>query len=103
VLESALEEIENGLDDYPRPSSYYLEDGSFIRLDEVTLGYSIPTEKIGFIQKFRVYFSSNNVFTLTKYTGIDPEVAYDGLSFGLDQYNVYPKTRTFTFGVNMTF
>ncbi len=103
VLESALEEIENGLDDYPRPSSYYLEDGSFIRLDEVTLGYSIPTEKIGFIQKFRVYFSSNNVFTLTKYTGIDPEVAYDGLSFGLDQYNVYPKTKTFTFGVNMTF
>ena len=103
VLASALDEIENGLDDYPRPSSYYLEDGSFIRLDEVTIGYNIPTSSISFIQKFRVYFSSNNVFTLTNYTGIDPEVSYDGLSFGLDQYNVYPKTKTFTFGVNMTF
>lgn len=100
VLQSALDEAERGLDDNPKLSSYYLEDGSFIRLDNISLGYNFKNVQ-GF-KNIRVYFASNNLLTITKYTGIDPEISFDGLSFGLDQFNVYPKTRTFTFGVNVT-
>ncbi|MDD3566763.1 MAG: SusC/RagA family TonB-linked outer membrane protein [Bacteroidales bacterium] len=100
ALVSAIAEKENGLDDNPKPSSYYLEDGSFIRLDNVSLGYNF--KNVPGFKNIRVYFASNNLLTLTNYTGIDPEISFDGLSFGLDQYNVYPKTRTFTFGVNVT-
>jgi TonB-dependent starch-binding outer membrane protein SusC len=100
VLASALEEYERGLRDNPKLSSYYLEDGSFIRLDNISLGYNF-TNVAGF-KKIRIYAASNNVFTLTNYTGIDPEITFSGRSFGLDQYNVYPKTRTVTVGLNVT-
>ena len=99
VLESALEEKERGLNDNPKLSSYYLEDGSFVRLDNLSLGYNIPVKNIS---NLRVYVASNNLFTLTDYTGVDPEISATGRSFGLDQYNVYPKTRTFILGVNIT-
>lgn len=89
-----------GLRDAPKVSNYYLEDGSFIRLDNLAIGYNF--RNVNGIRNIRVYFASNNVFTLTRYTGIDPEISFTGLSFGLDQYNVYPKTRTFTFGVNLS-
>ncbi|HOP05304.1 MAG TPA: SusC/RagA family TonB-linked outer membrane protein [Tenuifilaceae bacterium] len=100
VLQSALDEKEKGLNDNPKLSSYYLEDASFIRLDNLSFGYNL--KNVAGIKNIRLYFASNNLFTLTKYTGVDPEISYDGLSFGLDQYNVYPKTRTFTFGINLT-
>ncbi len=100
VLESALDEAARGLNDNPKLSSYYLEDGSFIRLDNISIGYNL--KKVGPIQNIRLYFTSNNLLTITKYSGIDPEISFSGLSFGLDQYNVYPKTRTFTFGVKVT-
>ncbi len=100
VLQSALDEAKKGLNDNPKLSSYYLEDGSFLRLDNLTIGYNI--KNVGLLKNIRVYFASNNLFTLTNYSGIDPEISISGLSFGLDQYNVYPKTRTFTFGVNVT-
>jgi iron complex outermembrane receptor protein len=99
VLQSALDEAERGLNDNPKLSSYYLEDGSFLRLDNLTFGYNI--KNVGPVKNIRIYFASNNLLTLTNYTGIDPEISFSGLSFGLDQYNVYPKTRTFTFGVNV--
>lgn len=102
-LTEVIDEMERGLTDFPKVNSYYLEDGTFVRLDNVTLGYNFNTSKINWLRRLRVYFTSNNLLTLTKYSGIDPEITYDGLSFGLDQYNVYPKTRTFTFGVNATF
>ncbi|KAF0130882.1 MAG: SusC/RagA family TonB-linked outer membrane protein [Bacteroidetes bacterium] len=99
VLQSALDEAERGLNDNPKLSSYYLEDGSFLRLDNLTFGYNI--RNVGPVRNIRVYFASNNLLTITNYSGIDPEISFSGLSFGLDQYNVYPKTRTFTFGVNV--
>lgn len=99
VLQSALDEAERGLNDNPKLSSYYLEDGSFLRLDNVTLGYTL--KNVGPVRSIKVYIASNNLLTLTNYSGIDPEISTSGLSFGLDQYNVYPKTRTFTFGVNV--
>jgi iron complex outermembrane receptor protein len=100
VLASALDEYERGLRDNPKLSSYYLEDGSFIRLDNISLGYNF-TNVAGF-KKIRIYAASNNVFTFTNYSGIDPEITFSGRSFGLDQYNVYPKTRTVTVGLNVT-
>ena len=89
---------------------YYIEDGSFIRLDNVNLGYSFinPSFAKG-ISKIRLYASANNIFTLTNYGGIDPEINFSGgngsneIYFGTDRYNIYPKTRTFTFGLNIAF
>jgi TonB-dependent starch-binding outer membrane protein SusC len=100
VLSSAIDEYERGLTDNPKVSSYYLEDGSFIRLDNMSLGYNF--KNIAGFEKIRIYLASNNLLTITNYSGIDPEISYSGLSFGLDQYNVYPKTRTFTLGINVT-
>ena len=108
-LRSAVEDYEAvvyngvrfpGLRDSAKPSNYYLEDGTFIRLDNLSVGYNFG--HIAGFRNIRVYFASNNVFTITNYTGVDPEINFTGLSFGLDQFNVYPKTRTFTFGVNMS-
>ncbi len=100
VLSSALDEYDRGLRDNPVVSSYYLEDASFIRLDNISIGYNF--ENVPGFSRLRVYLASNNVFTITNYSGIDPEISTTGLSFGLDQYNVYPKTRTLTFGINAT-
>ncbi len=103
VLRSALDDQAAGLNSAPVVNSYYLEDGSFIRVDNLTLGYTFNTSNIEWLRRLRLYFTSNNLLLLTNYTGIDPEINYNGLSFGLDQYNVYPKTRTFTIGLNAIF
>lgn len=102
-LTEVLQEVERGVTDFPKVNSYYLENGTFLKLDNITLGYNFPVNNVNWLQKLRVYATSNNLLTLTGYSGIDPEITYTGLSFGLDQYNVYPKTRTFTLGVNVTF
>jgi len=85
-------------------SDYWLENGSFLRLQSVTLGYTIPnTQKIG-LKKVRVYGTIDNVCTITGYSGIDPEVNTSGLDNpGIDLCNVYPRPRTFMFGLNVTF
>lgn len=103
TLSSVMDEIDRGLTDAPKVNSYYLEDGSFLRIDNLAVGYNLSINDNDWIKKFRVYVSSNNLYTLTGYSGIDPETSYDGKEFGLDMYNVYPKTRTVTFGVNVTF
>jgi TonB-dependent starch-binding outer membrane protein SusC len=99
-LRVAIEEHDKGLSDSPKVSSYYLEDGTFIRLDNISLGYNI--RGLRGISNVRLYVASNNVFTLTRYTGLDPEISFKGRSFGLDQFNVYPKTRTFIVGLNLS-
>jgi hypothetical protein len=85
--------------------SYFIEDGSFLRCSDVTLGYTLPkqlTQKIG-ISKARFYVSASNLFIITSYSGYDPEVDIQtGLTPGMD-YNRYPRSRTFTFGTNITF
>ncbi|MCK4662054.1 MAG: SusC/RagA family TonB-linked outer membrane protein [Bacteroidales bacterium] len=102
ALESSLDYV-GVLDDSPKFSDFYLEDGSFLRLDNLTIGYTFNTAKIDWLKNLRVYFTSNNLLTITNYSGLDPEMGYDGLSFGLDQYNVYPKVRSFMFGINLKF
>ncbi|MEZ5084378.1 MAG: TonB-dependent receptor [Bacteroidales bacterium] len=103
ATEDAISEAERGLTDNPEVSDYYLEDGSFVRLENITVGYTFDTDDIKWIQRLRLYFTANNLFTLTNYSGIDPEISYDGLSFGLDNFDVYPKTTAYTFGINVNF
>ncbi|MNV02619.1 TonB dependent receptor [compost metagenome] len=84
-----------------------MEDGSYLRVKNISLGYSIAPErlkKIG-IQKIQPYFSASNLFTLTKYSGMDPEVNQWGNSGrvqGLD-WGTYPQNRSFVLGVNVEF
>lgn len=92
------------LTDAPKFSDYYIENGSFLRLDNITLGYNLNVDKISWLSKCRFYISSNNLFTLTNYSGIDPESSYGGYeNLGLDMYDVYPKTKTLTFGMKVGF
>lgn len=88
-------------------TSWAIEDGSFLRLNNITLGYTIPKKitKRWFIQQFRVYASAYNIYTWTKYTGYDPEVDSRRTSPatpGVD-YSAYPKSRSYNVGVNITF
>ncbi|MBL0745513.1 SusC/RagA family TonB-linked outer membrane protein [Chryseolinea lacunae] len=86
-----------------RRSSFFIEDGSFIRLQNVSLGYNLPVPK--FIRKARVYVSAQNLFIITNYTGFDPEVNNQGqnnLNRG-DDYDAYPRARSFTAGLNIGF
>lgn len=89
-------------------SSRFLDDGSYVRLKTVTLGYSIPAkylEKIK-LSKFRVYLSGQNLLTFTDYDGWDPEVSTDFLGGNVFQgveFYTAPQARTFTFGVNVGF
>lgn len=83
-------------------SDRYLESGSYLRLDNATLGYTIKTQ-IQAIKSIRLYLSGNNLFVITKYKGLDPEVNLGGLTPGIDNNNYYPKTRTFLFGLNASF
>ncbi len=85
--------------------SYFIEDGSFLRCQDLTLGYTLPskmTAKWG-ISKARFYASATNLFIITGYSGYDPEVdVQTGLTSGMD-YNRYPRSRGFIFGTNITF
>lgn len=89
-------------------TSYAVEDASFLRLNTVTVGYTLPGKmmKSVFIRSLRIYFSAYNVFCITGYDGYDPEVDTSSknnpMTPGID-YASYPKSRTFVGGVNLTF
>ena len=97
------EALTNGLKDNPKYSSYYIEKGSFLRLDNATLAYNFNTNKTWGIERFRVYATVQNLFTLTKYTGLDPEIDMAGLDPGVEGREFYPKSRTFSIGINLSF
>ncbi len=101
VLEEALDEYDRGLQTSPIVSSYYLENGSFLKLDNMSVGYNIPVKDK--IKNLRVYLNGNNLLLITGYSGLDPELNYSGFEFGRDQYDVYPRTRSITFGLNASF
>ena len=85
-------------------NSYYLEDGSFLRLKNLQLGYTIPESilsKVN-IKSLRVYVQGVNLFTATKYSGLDPELGGWDTSFGIDAGN-YPLVKQFLFGLNVSF
>lgn len=86
--------------------SWAVEDGSYLKLSNITLGYTFPRKmlsKIG-ISKLRLYATGSNLLTWTKYTGFDPEVSTmgSGLTLGVD-FGAYPKSRSFVFGINLAF
>ncbi|MGI4020963.1 MAG: hypothetical protein ACRYFA_05615 [Janthinobacterium lividum] len=83
-------------------SDRYLENGSYLRLDNATLGYS-SKPKIQAIKAIRLYLSGSNLFIITKYSGIDPEINIGGATPGVDANNYYPKTHTYTFGLTASF
>ena len=88
------------------PHSWAIEDGSFLRFNNLTIGYTFPLSKISGLKmtKLRLYFTANNFAIITNYTGYDPEVSVrtSPLTPGLD-YSAYPKSKSFIFGVNATF
>jgi TonB-linked SusC/RagA family outer membrane protein len=88
------------------PHSWAIEDGSFLRINNLTIGYSLPVKTLAKwnISRFRMYATANNLAVFTNYTGYDPEVSVrrSPLTPALD-YSAYPKSRSFIFGVNVTF
>lgn len=91
----------------PAVSTLYLEDANFIRLNNLTLGYTINTANMEWISNFRIYGTTQNLFTITDYSGYDPSNNTDkaiggNTSFGID-FASYPSARTFLFGLNVTF
>lgn len=103
AIQDALDWKEQGRSSSAMIATEYLEDASFVKLDYISLGYQFNANNIKWIDHLKLFMSLNNVFTLTKYTGADPEIRYANLAYGWDQYNVYPKSRSFTFGLTATF
>ena len=82
-----------------RASSWYLQNASYLRVKNLTFGYTLPgrfTEGIG-IKQIRLYLSGDNLFTFTKYPGLDPERSASG------RYLVYPQDKIYSFGLNVKF
>ena len=111
---------ENPSDTYPRASwsaksnnarvsTRFLEDGSYLRLKNLQIGYTIPSSKMNDVCSLRLYLAGTNLFTITKYSGFDPEMTVSANSEGEGDrangidWGTYPVCRTFTFGVNLTF
>jgi iron complex outermembrane receptor protein len=109
VLESALERAENGLsnDQTAEYSSQWIEDGSYLRLANLTFGYNFGTTILPQVSQARIYVTGQNLFVITGYSGFDPEVQTNtqgggAAPIGID-YLVYPRPRVFQLGVNLSF
>jgi len=97
-------EADGGKNQNWRSSDLMVYDGSFLRCRSLMLGYTVPQalSRRFLVSKLRVYLSAENLFTLTSYHGMDPEISSGGTSLGIDK-GVYPQARTFSAGVNLTF
>ncbi|OGX91787.1 SusC/RagA family TonB-linked outer membrane protein [Hymenobacter coccineus] len=84
-------------------NSYYVENGDYWKVDNITFGYNFQPNIVKYVKNLRVYVSTLNTATITKYKGLDPEVNRLGLSPGIDERDKYPTVRTFTAGLNVTF
>lgn len=112
-LSSGQNIVNNGINDQESrsnsatPSTRYLEDGRFLRLNNATLRYNVNLNKIDWLKNLSVYVTGQNLFTITKYSGLDPEVnvpaeANGIIAYGIDTTN-YPRARTFLLGLNVSF
>lgn len=107
VLESA---IPMGMRTSQYASDVWLEDGSFFRLDNVTVGYTVPLGNVKYIDRLRLSLTGNNLFLFTNYSGVDPEInvsgsnpgGFDLNTFGGDR-GAYPRARSFAVGLNVVF
>ncbi|WP_430898503.1 MULTISPECIES: SusC/RagA family TonB-linked outer membrane protein [unclassified Paraflavitalea] len=101
ILSSAANETATDVIAYTY-SDRFIESGNYVRFDNATLAYNFG--KMGnYIKSLRVYLTGNNLFVITKFTGVDPEVNQGGIAPGIDYNNFYPKTRTVMLGVNVSF
>jgi TonB-linked SusC/RagA family outer membrane protein len=84
-------------------SSYFLEDGTFLKIQNVNLNYTLPTKSyLKLVDSIRFYFTVNNLYTFTKYSGHNPEVDITGWEHGIED-QIYPQTRTYTLGIQLNF
>jgi len=98
VLQSALV---GNITDISYASNYWLENGSFARMENLTMGYKVRVGDSKYISDLRFSVTANNLFVITKYSGIDPEIRVDGNGgLGIDG-GIYPRTRNFAVGVNV--
>ena len=106
VFMKDVEALANGTGAYKQAkfSDYYLEDGSYLKLDNITLGYNVPLKPNKYVQSLRVYATAENVFTITSYSGMDPEVnTSDVWNSGIDGTGFYPSVTNVMLGVNVVF
>lgn len=107
-LKKAFDEGRKHITEEKQLSDYWLEDGTFLKIDAIVLGYNLNLKKYNkFIEKARFYLNMRDIACFTSYSGLDPEVSFSNpLRPGLDEINgdaVFPKTRRFTLGVQLTF
>lgn len=84
-------------------SDLWLEDGSFIRLDNVTAGYNLKLKEVKYIDSIRFSMTGNNLLLITDYSGLDPELNFSGGQGGGGDNGIYPRTRSIAFGLNVKF
>lgn len=83
-------------------STKFIEDASFLKLDNISVSYDLKL-KNDILKKIRLYLTAQNIFCLTGYSGVDPEVSLSGIAPGIEGTSYYPRTRSFTFGATFTF
>jgi len=89
----------------PSPCNYFLYDGTFLKVQNLTLSYTFPMQKYTkLMDNIMLYFTGDNLLTFTKYPGLNPQVNITGWDRGIEKKaDIYPQTRTFTFGLQMNF
>lgn len=102
LLKSAIT-THDQLNDDPQYSDYYIEKGDFVKLDNLTLGYTAPIKNKRYVRNLRLYVTGRNLLTFTGYSGIDPELEDTGFSTGVDGRGFYPRTKSLTVGLNVGF
>ncbi|MGK6349955.1 SusC/RagA family TonB-linked outer membrane protein [Parapedobacter sp. DT-150] len=102
VLKKAYEDHANVIGE-KELSDYWLEKGNFVKVDAISVGYTLPQRWLNPLKSVRVYATGRDLLVFTKYSGLDPEVNINGLDPGFEERDAYPKTRTFMFGVQVNF
>ena len=89
----------------PSPCDYFLYDGTFLKVQNLSLGYTFPMQKYTkLMENIKLYFTGDNLLTLTNYKGLNPQVDITGWDRGVEKKgDIYPQTRTFAFGIQMNF
>jgi iron complex outermembrane receptor protein len=99
ISEEGLNNLESGYETSAFLSDTYLENASYLRVDDLTLSYTFTCKKMKTPGQLKIYASAGNLFTVTDYTGYDPA----GESDGVDYFDVYPLARTYTLGIRFNF
>ncbi|RLD57130.1 MAG: hypothetical protein DRJ05_10225 [Bacteroidetes bacterium] len=100
---NALSETINEDAFYPEVSDYYLEDASYLRLDNLVVSYNLGLSNKNPDLKLKLFLGANNLLTITNYKGLDPEINYNTRYHGIEKANVYPPIKSYFFGLNFSF